>query len=293
MNILKKLYYFFIFSNILIALAAASQCILTYIILEQEVNWYIVLIEGTATLALYNFSLILSKPKYPEQSAFARTRWIFKNEWFLWINTFVAVSICLWSLLHIHLYSFFFLGVIGAISVLYSFPIILLNGKWGGLRQVPALKIFHIALVWVLSSVFLPYVELRSTHILVHMDILLYITFLKFIFLIICTLPFDIRDIKQDSYYHLRTLPSMLGEKKAKHLCYLLLLIHSLLILFVPYLLVFKIGLLITNVIIYCLLRLVVFKSNEHYHYAYLLDASLVLQFVIVSTIPWITAVTV
>lgn len=282
MDVLKKMYYFLIFSNILIALAAASQCVLTYIILDQEINGYIALIEGAATLALYNFSLILSKPQYPEKSIYARTRWVFKYERVLWINTFIATGICLWCLFHIHLYSIFFLGVIGLVSVLYSLPIIHLKDRWGGLRQIPAMKIFHIALVWVLSSVFLPYIELYSNAMSVNLHLLYYLACLKFVFLIICTLPFDIRDIKQDSYYHLRTLPNMLGEGRAKSLCYILLCIHSLLILCAPYLLIIKVGLLFTNAIIYLILRFIVFRTNEHYHYAYLLDVSLVLQFLIV-----------
>ena len=105
---------------------------------------------------------------------------------------------------------------------------------------------------------------------------------LKFIFLIICTLPFDIRDIQQDSYYHLRTLPNMLGEQKAKKLTYVLVMLHCLLILIAPYLIGIKAGLILTNVLIFALLKLAVFKSKEHYHYAYLLDGSLVLQFLIV-----------
>lgn len=282
MDVLKKVYYFLIFSNILIALAAASQCVLTYVILDQEVNGYIALIEGAATLALYNFSLILSKPQHPERSIYARTRWVFKYERFLLINTGIAACICIWCLFHIHLYAIFFLGIIGLVSVLYSLPIIPLRGRWGGLRQIPAMKIFHIAFVWVLSSIFLPYVELYSNNILVNLNLLYYLAGLKFIFLIICTLPFDIRDVKQDSYYHLRTLPNMLGESRAKSLCYLLLSLHSLLILGAPYDLVLKMGLLLTNVIIVLLLRLIVFKRNDHYHYAYLLDVSLVLQFVVV-----------
>lgn len=74
----------------------------------------------------------------------------------------------------------------------------------------------------------------------------------------------------------------MLGEQKAKRLTYTLLLLHSLLILIAPYLLWIKLGLILTNLVIFALLKLAVFKTKEHYHYAYLLDGSLVLQFLIV-----------
>lgn len=282
MSFLRKIFYVSIYTNILIALAAMAQCALTYIIFERPINWYIVLIEGTATLLLYNFSLWWSKPKDPKQSKFPRTRWIFNHEWVMWCNNSIALALLAYCLWHIHLYSFLFLGFIGALSLLYGMPLFTFHDRKVGLRQIPGAKIFHIALVWVCSSVVLPYVELANTGITVDHWVFMVLCVLKFIFLIICTLPFDIRDIQQDSYYHLRTLPNMLGEQKAKNLTYTLLVLHSLFILIAPYLIPIKIGLILTNLLILALLKLAVFKSREHYHYAYLLDGSLVLQFLIV-----------
>ena len=74
----------------------------------------------------------------------------------------------------------------------------------------------------------------------------------------------------------------MLGEQKAKNLTYLLLGLHCILILTVPYTVPIKIGLILTNLLVFALLKLAVFKTKGHYHYAYLLDGSLVLQFLIV-----------
>lgn len=279
---LKKIFYISIYTNILIALAAMAQCALTYILFERPINWSIVLVEGSATLLLYNFSLWWSKPKNPKESKFARTRWIFNNEWLMWLNNFIALAVLGYCLLQIHLYSFLFLGFIGMLSLLYGMPLFTFRDRKVGLRQIPGAKIFHIALVWVCSSVILPYVELLNNGDVIDHWVLVALCVLKFIFLIICTLPFDIRDIQQDSYYHLRTLPNMLGEKKAKNLTYTLLLLHSLLILVAPYLLWVKFGLVLTNILIYILLKLAVFRTKDHYHYAYLLDGSLVLQFLIV-----------
>ncbi|WP_104383893.1 hypothetical protein [Sphingobacterium sp. HMA12] len=283
MLFLRKIFYISIYTNILIALAAMAQCALTYIIFERPINWSIVLVEGAATLLLYNFSLWWSKPKNPKESKFARTRWIFNNEWVMWLNNVIALAILGYCLFHIHRYSFLFLGFIGILSLLYGMPLFTFHDRKVGFRQIPGAKIFHIALVWVCSSVILPYVELLNIGDAIDRWVLVALCVLKFIFLIICTLPFDIRDIQQDSYYHLRTLPNILGEQKAKNLTYTLLLLHSILILVAPYLLWIKLGLILTNILIYTLLKLAVFKTKDHYHYAYLLDGSLVLQFLIVA----------
>jgi hypothetical protein len=96
MSFLRKLFYITIYTNLLIAMAAMAQCALTYIIFERPINWYIVLVEGTATLLLYNFSLWWSKPKNPKESKFPRTRWIFNHEWVMWLNNGIA---CLCSVI--------------------------------------------------------------------------------------------------------------------------------------------------------------------------------------------------
>lgn len=279
---LRKLFYITIYTNLLIAMAAMAQCALTYIIFERPINWYIVLVEGTATLLLYNFSLWWSKPKNPKESKFPRTRWIFNHEWVMWVNNSIALIVLAFCLWHIHLYSFLFLGFIGLLSLLYGMPLFTFHDRKVGLRQIPGAKIFHIALVWVCSSVVLPYIELISAGDKITQWVFIALCGLKFVFLIICTLPFDIRDIQQDSYYHLRTLPNMLGEQRAKNLTYTLLALHCLLVLIVPYIVYIKIGLVLTNILIFALLKLAVFRTKKHYHYAYLLDGSLVLQFLIV-----------
>lgn len=259
-----------------------SQCALTYIIFEQQVNWYIVLVEGTATLLLYNFSLWWSKPHNPKESKFPRTRWIFNHEWVMWVNNGICLLILIYCLWFIHVYSFLFLGFIGLLSLLYGMPLFTFQNRKVGLRQVPGAKIFHIAVVWVCSSVVLPYIELSSTGVAIGHWIFMALCILKFFFLLICTLPFDIRDIQQDSYYHLRTLPNILGEQKAKSLTYTLLAMHAFLIIIAPYAIDIKVGLILTNIMIFALLRLAVFRSKAHYHYAYLLDGSLVIQFLLV-----------
>lgn len=282
MNLLRRSYYFLIYTNLLIAGAAMAQCALTYIFFQADFDYAMIGIEGAATLMLYNFSLLLSRPKYPEQSKYRRTRWVFKYEWILWLNSGLATLVLVCAIFQIHLYSLLFLGGIGLFSVAYSFPLFPYRGKLVGLRQLPAVKIFHIALVWTLSSVLLPAFELYLDGTTIDMHRLSALFSLKFIFLLICTLPFDIRDIRQDSYYHLKTIPNMIGAKRAIVLCYVLLALHSTCVLLAVFPWSLKIGVLGTNLLIAIVLRTVVFRHAKRYHNAYLLDFALVMQFIFV-----------
>ncbi|PRD52634.1 hypothetical protein [Sphingobacterium gobiense] len=282
MKRLKQVYYFLIYTNLLIAGAAVAQCALTYLFFNAPFDYPIIIVEGAATLLLYNFSMLLSKPKTPQKSVYKRTRWIFRNGWLLWLNSGLAVFILIYAVFHIHLYSLLLLGLIGLMSIVYSFPILPYRGKWVGLRQLPGLKVFHIAWVWTLSSVCLPVLELYLDGIPVDIHVLSTLFVLKFIFLLICTLPFDIRDIQQDSYYHLKTIPNMIGANRAILLCYTLLIAHSLIVLLSAIQLNVQIGILVTNLLIAVVLKQVVFRNANRYHYAFLLDFALIAQFLIV-----------
>src|SRR5690606_36689838 len=93
-KLLKQVYYFLIYTNLLIAGAAMAQAALTYLFFRAPFDYPIILIEGAATLILYNFSMLLSKPKHPGKSAYRRTRWICKRGWCFWsIQFFIFIFI--------------------------------------------------------------------------------------------------------------------------------------------------------------------------------------------------------
>ena len=68
-----------LFSNIFIALCAVAQGLVTYQLLKVKPDMYVLGLLFSSTLALYNFSIVLSKPKNPENSTSARVRWIFSH----------------------------------------------------------------------------------------------------------------------------------------------------------------------------------------------------------------------
>ena len=281
MRYLRQLYYLLIFSNFLIAGAAVAQCLLTYLILGEIANPYILLIEGCSTLLLYNFSLYLSKPAHPERSPYRRTRWVFGHMSWFWSCSIVVLMTMGYALFHVHIWTLAYLVFVGVLSISYSFPFFKVNGKRVGLRQVPGVKLFYIALVWSLSSVGLPVLELWAEGLQVNWWVANYLGLLKILFLLICTLPFDIRDMEQDSYYHLRTIPHMIGEHRAKLVCYGMVLLHTVLVLFSPYDTAVKLGLVLTNVSIFGVLYFVIFRRIHSYHQVYLLDLALIWQYVV------------
>ncbi|MFD2743695.1 MULTISPECIES: hypothetical protein [Sphingobacterium] len=283
MKALARLFRILVFSNGIIALASVAQSALTYIILDLPVNPFVLLIECCSTIALYNMSLFYAKPAEPGKSRFARTRWFFGHQQEMVTVTLIAVFSLLYCLWHIHLYTVFYLGFIGVLSLLYNIPFLRLGKHSGGLRQIPGLKLFHIATVWSLSTVGLPVIEAWAEGTAIDWTAANFLGIIKIVFLLVCTLPFDVRDIKQDSYYNLKTVPTMIGEQNAIRLNYVLIVFHTLLIAFAPYVLSIQIGLWITNLFIFFLLRRFIFVAQQkHYHAVYLLDLSLVIQFLAV-----------
>jgi len=279
---LKRIYYFLVHTNLLIALAAVAQCALTYYLLEFPINNFILIIEGTTTLLLYNLSLYLSLPKEPSKSPFQRTRWIAKNMWLFWLLSILCALAVLWSLFHIHVLTLVFLGFIGVISLAYAVPLVKIKDKWVGMRQVPGLKVFYIALVWSLSSVGLPVVELFANGATIDWYLANYLGIGKIVFLVLCTLPFDIRDFEQDSLYNLKTVPILLGKQRAINLSYGIGVFHLLFILLSPASWPIKMGLILTTLIILVMFRLIIFSKEKHYHHVYLLDLALIIQWLLV-----------
>lgn len=279
MKKLEQIWKFFVFTNLLIASAAAAQVLLSYEIFHLSYNLYIVLLEFAATLLLYNLSIWISKPKDYKQSPYERTRWIFGNMPIFWIINVLAILLLLYALAQIHFQTLLYLGFIGGLSLPYALPLLKIKGQWKSFRHLPYIKVFHIALIWSLSTVGLVYVESVNNLENIAWGSLLYLLSCKFLFILLVTIPFDIRDMKQDSYYHLKTVPLALGEIRAKYLCYLLGILHILLVLAMPTSTEIKIGLILCDILVLLLFKTKIFKEQNNFLNVYLLDLLLVGQY--------------
>ena len=279
MKVLGSIWRFFVFTNLLIASAAGAQVLLTYDIFRLPYDVNIVCLEFTATLLLYNLSIWLSKPTDFTSSPYARTRWIFGNMCIFWGLSAIASLVLLYVLTQVYFKTLLYLGFIGLLSLAYAMPIVKIQGVWKSFRHVPYIKVFHIAFIWSLSTVGLVYVEEFQSLDNIDWLSLLYLLSCKFLFILMVTLPFDIRDMKQDSYYHLKTIPLALGEIRAKKLCYMLGLLHMLLVINMPATFYVKIGLIACDILVLILFEKKIFKEENSFLNVYLLDLVLVLQF--------------
>jgi len=284
---IKKAFFstldFFLFSNIFIAFCAVAQGLVTYYLLQLPPDKYILMFVFCSTLLVYNLSMLLSKPKDPQKSPFKRVRWIFSHHRLIISITLIA-TLCIipLGLWYLSIQSQLLMVFVGIIAVAYNFPFLKLNDKKIGLRNLPGIKLFLIAFVWATSCVLLPIVQLESNlGLSITLGATLLLVAKRFLFICAITIPFDIRDLFQDKLYELKTIPVMLGEKKAWIFCQaLLILCFVLLVLFTKEFNLDVLGLALTLF----LTGWLIFKSNikrNEYFYFFFLDGTMILQFVI------------
>lgn len=277
---------FLLFSNLFIAICAVAQGLVTYHLLKAKPSEYVLAFLFFSTLLIYNLAVLLSKPKEPQNSPFKRVRWIFAHHR-LTISTTLISALCLipLGLLYLSFEAKLLMVFVGLLAVAYNIPFLTLNGKKIGLRNIPGIKLFLIAFVWASSCVLLPIVELESvtsTHkINVPLSETVLLVAKRFLFICAITVPFDIRDLFQDKLYELKTIPVVLGEKKAWIFCQALLAIYLLLlILFTQGINIDVIGLTLTVILTGWLIFKSNIKRNEYFYFFYL-DGTMLLQYVI------------
>ena len=276
----KSVLDFLLFSNIFISLCAVAQALVTYQLLNVKPEQNILALLFFATLAQYNFSILLSKPAKPQNSPFRRVKWIFSHHRLMITLTIIAMLSLIPLVLLLSMPSQILLIFLGVLSVAYALPIFSFHDKSFGLRNIPGIKLFLIAIVWSLSTVLLPIVEMENTvgFALSSRETILLVT-KRFLLVVAITIPFDIRDLFQDQSSALKTIPVLLGEKKAYLFCQIILSIYLvLLFLFTDR---FDQNFIALSLTIF-LAGWLIFKSNfakDEYYYFFYLDGILILQF--------------
>lgn len=280
----RQILDFLLFSNLFIALCAVAQALVTYKLINTEPEIHVLAFLFFSTLALYNFSILLSRPKKPAESSFRRVRWIFAHHRLMITVTIIAVLSLIPLGLFLNTASKILMIALAVVSVAYNLPLFSIHDKRFGLRNIPGLKLFLIAMVWALSCVLLPILELE-TSILAGTtvnDTILLIT-KRFLFIAAITVPFDIRDMYQDRSSDLKTIPVLLGEQRSLWVCQALLLVYLLLLfLFTESINGIFIGLTLTILLSGWLILKSKWERNEYYYFLYL-DGTMILQFLMVA----------
>jgi 4-hydroxybenzoate polyprenyltransferase len=271
-----------LFSNVFMALCAVAQGLVTFHIIGSKPVYPVLALLFTSTLGLYNFCILVIRPKQPQKSPYLRVRWFFKYH-----RLMVTITIaCLLSLVPLFFLlansSKLLLVGLAALSFGYGLPLFTSRGRKTGLRNVPGLKAILITLVWTLSCVLLPILEAQDTlNIAVSASTTWIILVKRFLFIAALTVPFDIRDLFQDRIAGLKTFPVAFGEKKAYVFCQVLLAGHIILLLLLRNYRLTSDFYALTLVAV--LTGWLIFKSNwkrNEYYYFFYLDGVLVLQYI-------------
>ena len=265
------------------ALCAVAQALVTFHLIVSKSVYTVLGLLFTSTLGIYNFSILLSKPKQPERSPYRRVRWFFAHYRLMVTFTIVSLLSLIPLFFLLSMESRILLVFLSILSFCYSLPIFTVGEHKFGLRNIPGLKPFLITLVWTMSCVLLPVLEAQDLHLAdVSMRDITILTAKRFLLIGALTVPFDIRDLFQDRQYGLKTIAVSWGEKNAYLFCQVLLAGYIVL-LFLFRNNGFSIdfwALTITAVLMGWLIFKSKWKKDEYYYFFYL-DGVLILQYVI------------
>ena len=266
------------------ALCAVAQGSLTFYLIGSKPIQPVLGLLFIATIAIYNFSILLSKPQKPENSAQKRVRWFFSHYRLMVTLTVVPILLLAPLFFLVSVPARILLIFLAVLSFAYGLPLFAVGESKFGLRNIPGLKIFLITLVWTMSCVLLPILEAQARQMV---TLSLYDTTIfmakEFLFIGALAIPFDIRDIFEDKQSGLKTIAVALGEKNAYFFCEALLLGYiALLFLYRDNGFGVNLWALVASVVITGWL---IFKSKwkkDEYYFFFLLDGLLILQYIFV-----------
>lgn len=197
---IKELFDFYLNSSIHVALAVTSFTAITMFNLRLAIDSDLLFFVFFSTIIGYNITKYTGSHASPEA------------------GTDPSRSILIFSFLSIiPLFYFIFTqpfsviiisGLMGLITISYSWTFL---WRRSNLRDITGVKIFVIAFVWSVVTVILP---VMSDGLVLDMNLI--IEFIqRSVFVLVLTLPFDIRDARFDTY-QLATIPQVIGIKPAR-----------------------------------------------------------------------------
>lgn len=207
---------FLLYSSIFMAICAVVLCMETSWLLSiplHQPGFY--LFVGCSTLLQYNLHYYI-KTKHP--STDRRTTWSVKHKK-VHINLIILSTFgILAGLFTFTLNHFIIAGILGLLTLLYSFPL-LPFGSRKRLKDFGLIKILLLTLTWTIITVWLPLAELGWDND----SWLLFIR--RFLFMAALCLAFDIKDKYTDLESNIHTIPNRIGTQRSYQLIYCLLLL--------------------------------------------------------------------
>ncbi len=274
----RKFFDFLIYSNLYIGIASVLMTVESQLQLGMKPTWhpYLFLILF-ATLFEYNSHKFVSVFFYKHSLKETKFHWISEHLRLFYFIVFASVAGFLIAAWFAKITVLVTLFPLGAITVLYSFPVYKKELKLFRLREVPLVKIFIISFVWSATCIVLPIVQ---ADLKISIPVVLLLIAERTLFIFAITVPFDVRDMASDVRSGLKTLPLLIGEKNAIRVANIALILF-LLICGIHYFHTMEIYLLaaffISGVSTLVFLNNERIKQLKEYHYG-VLDGTMLLQ---------------
>lgn len=221
-----RLYDSFLFGNWLITFAGVLLTFSSIRSLKLEMSFQIpvLILIGAGIMLIYSVHAIAQNDALYSS---VRKAWINRNRNLLIFYIGLAIFLILGALPSLNYRVLWIITPCCLVSLAYSFHIKVWGKVWG-LREVPLLKVLIVAVVWSLVSVLSPLLQTNEYDELSVYRIVMLIS-IRFLLLLTLCLLFDVRDVIEDSNKGIRTFSSIAEIKKLKIICFIFLLIISLL----------------------------------------------------------------
>lgn len=272
---IKRFFHQFVFGNFFIGLCATAMVYATFILnhIPFHLTHFTILLT-CSTFLLYNFHTYSFQIDYSGLKEFynsVNSLVVSGQEIIIFIAVIIlsivellmlSEKVLLWSTLLVFL------------SLLYSIPILGIRKKYR-IRESVFVKIPLLALVWALATVVIPLAEqniyLESAFVLQQVGS-------GFLFVFALCIPFEIRDLESDKSDHVKTLPSVFGEKETKKLGSIFILMEIVLHHFMELQSSYIIALDLSSVLALILIFARSPKSNG-YFYQLFVDGTMLVRF--------------
>lgn len=291
MSVFTDILRFLVFSNFWISIAAVGYCVLTVYQLDLKVPTAFYWFVGCCTLCSYCLQRYIQF-SYRKKKQSDRQNWLVGNRLYVG-GTILASGIAgailgLTILTPVQILCFV---PVSLISLFYSIKVLgrskkSKRSKSKGLRELPGVKIFMVAVSWSFLCGLMPiwisgFADMDPIQIiLVCME--------KVFFIIAITIPFDIRDLKYDQVSN-NTIPQVFGATRSIYIANGLLLVAALCAVFSG---VFSAEVLTGLALSYATTMIILLNVDEEkpeLYYSGLIDATILFQLLFVlGAINWL-----
>jgi len=205
-----------VYSNLFVAMVLASLAVSAYAVVpDLEFRWYVPLSVFLGSFVLYTFHRLYRIDTIPKEQLGERHRWVLKRADLMKVAMSVAVFLLMIILPNFQADTVVWLVPAGIVSVGYTIPILPTQHGWQRFRDIPLTKPLIISLVVTYLTLAYPLFEqfgIRAVADPIYFQLFVE----RFLFLMVVTIPFDMRDIVNDQDAGIQTLGTRFGFDRAK-----------------------------------------------------------------------------